>query len=235
MPNPGDGPAVPPPARHRLPGGMHVARRPAAGRHRAEGLAGPTRRYTVIVIMLVTMASLPVLAAISAGSATIGSTADSGGTTPFIALPSTGPVVVPPPTALTPEPALPAVEPVSARARPAVRTRPDYREPLPDHPARPTESAPAPPPAPPAPPSPSPTPPSKPPETRPPTWVPPWPTRPPVPTPRPTWPTRPPTPTWPAWPTVSPPCPPTPQLSSLLPERPGSPNGDLPQSVGGRR
>lgn len=101
---------VPLPSRHRRAGGVHVADRRVAGLHRAAGLTGPTTRYTVIVVMLATMSSLPIIAAISAGSASVGDSVDASGTTPFIPPPSEGPVVVPP---LLP-PALPAEVPVPA-------------------------------------------------------------------------------------------------------------------------
>lgn len=111
-------------ARQHVAGGAHVAYRHVAGVHRAEGLAGPTRRYAAIVLMLSTMASLPILAAISAGSATIDETAEAGGASPFIALPPSGPVVVVP---LPPTP-LPTDEPpavgVGEPFLPAVRHKP---------------------------------------------------------------------------------------------------------------
>jgi hypothetical protein len=132
--------------RHRRSGGTHVAERRVAGLHRAAGLAGPTRRYTVIVVMLATMSSLPIIAAISAGSANVGESVDASGTTPFIAPPSEGPVVVPPPpTALPAEVPLPAG--VSERLRAvAPKREPRQRRPVRKvkRPARPTESTPAP-------------------------------------------------------------------------------------------
>lgn len=92
-------------ARHRRLGGVHAGCRRVTGVHRAEGLAGPTGRYLFIVALLAGMASLPIVAALSAGSATVGGTALPGGTTPFIGSPSDGPVVVVPlpPTALAPD------------------------------------------------------------------------------------------------------------------------------------
>jgi hypothetical protein len=69
----------------RSAGGAHVDRR-VAGAHRAAGLAGPPNRYALIVILLASLTSLPTLAAIRAGAASL---ADDGadGTTPFIAQP----------------------------------------------------------------------------------------------------------------------------------------------------
>ncbi|GAA4144250.1 hypothetical protein GCM10022251_03510 [Phytohabitans flavus] len=150
MLEPGDCP-VPLLVRHRRAGGTHVADRRVAGVHRAAGLAGPTRRYTVIVVMLATMSSLPIIAAISTGSANVGDSVDaSGGTTPFIPPPSEGPVVVPP----LPPPALTAEVPLSAGVAEQLRATAPKREfrerqerrrvRKAARPARPTESAPAP-------------------------------------------------------------------------------------------
>lgn len=106
MPDHGEGPGVLDPtradprvrrvlARHRAAGGTHAAERRVAGIHRADGLAGTPWRYAAIVALLVAMASLPVLAAITAGSATL---ADDGAdqTTPFIAEQAKVPTVVVP-------------------------------------------------------------------------------------------------------------------------------------------
>jgi hypothetical protein len=49
----------------------HGGHRWRGGTHRAAGLAGGGRRYALIVAALVTLASLPTLAAITAGSATL--------------------------------------------------------------------------------------------------------------------------------------------------------------------
>lgn len=171
MPRSGDS-QVPVLVRHRRAGGTHVADRRVAGLHRATGLAGPTRRYTVIVVMLATMSSLPIIAAISAGSASVGDSVDASGTTPFIAPPSEGPVVVPPP----PPPALPAEVPVPAGVAEQLRAVAPKREPRQrrpvrklKRPVRATESAPAPAPKPVKPakpkPTPSPTPSPRPPVT----------------------------------------------------------------------
>jgi hypothetical protein len=92
-------PSVPPDrlATYRPSGGAHEDRR-VPGVHRAAGLAGPGRRYAVIVLLLAGLTSLPTLAAISAGSATIGDvSAGAGGTTPFMAQPTEPPAVIVPP------------------------------------------------------------------------------------------------------------------------------------------
>ncbi|GAA4452940.1 hypothetical protein GCM10023170_042410 [Phytohabitans houttuyneae] len=145
MPQHGDTPA-PLLVRHRRMGGTHVASRRVAGVHRAAGLAGPTRRYTVIVVMLATMSSLPIIAGITAGSADVGGSVDASGTTPFIAPPSEGPVVVPPPpTALPAEVPLPAGVAEQLRAVAPKREASERRRVRKTkRPARPTESAPAP-------------------------------------------------------------------------------------------
>ncbi|NGM14794.1 hypothetical protein, partial [Verrucosispora sioxanthis] len=92
MSEPGEGPGAPILGRHRAPGYRRVV-----GAHRAVRTAGPTRGYLLTVALLAGTASMPVLAAISTGSATVGSTALPDGSTPFIPTPSVGPVVVPPP------------------------------------------------------------------------------------------------------------------------------------------
>ena len=100
----------------RLTGSLRGVHRWAAGRHRAPGLTGGAGRYGVIVVTLVVTSSLPILTAIGVSSASVqgglsGGMAVSapGGTTPFIARPSTGPVVlVPLPTGV----AIPTMPPV---------------------------------------------------------------------------------------------------------------------------
>src|SRR5688572_891439 len=94
--------------------------------HRVGGLSGPTRRYAVIVIMLVTMSSLPIIAVLGTGAGGREDADDPGGTTPFIAQPSAGPVVIlPQPSALPAEPA-----PISAGVAQSVRAlaRAPHRE-----------------------------------------------------------------------------------------------------------
>ncbi|HEY3008708.1 MAG TPA: hypothetical protein VGJ63_11695 [Micromonosporaceae bacterium] len=106
MPDHGSGPRIPDArpaaprvrrllARHRATGGTHAAERRVAGIHRAQGLAGTPWRYAAIVAFLVATASLPVLAAITAGSATL---ADDGAgqTTPFLAEEAQVPAVIVP-------------------------------------------------------------------------------------------------------------------------------------------
>jgi hypothetical protein len=119
---PGDD-TVPSLTRHQRSGGGDVDR-PLGGAHRADGLAGPPRRYLVIVVLLAGTASLPLVAAISAGPATVGGPA-LGDTRPFIAPPSEGPVVVP----LPPAPTEPGPEPPTGGG-------PDPAIPTPDVPQR---------------------------------------------------------------------------------------------------
>ena len=60
------------------------------GVHRAPGAGSPTRGYLLTVALLAGTASMPILAAISAGSATPGSTALPDSSTPFMPTPSVG-------------------------------------------------------------------------------------------------------------------------------------------------
>lgn len=87
----GEGPAAPLLGRHRAAGGY----RRVVGAHRAPGFAAHGRGYLFTVALLAGTASMPILAAVSAGSATVGSTALPDSSTPFIPTPSVGPVVVP--------------------------------------------------------------------------------------------------------------------------------------------
>ncbi|WP_433346092.1 hypothetical protein [Micromonospora sp. CA-111912] len=91
MSQPGEGPAAPLLGRHRAAGGY----RRVVGAHRAPGYAAHGRGYLFTVALLAGTASMPILAAVSAGSATVGSTALPDSSTPFIPTPSVGPVVVP--------------------------------------------------------------------------------------------------------------------------------------------
>ncbi|WP_141714933.1 hypothetical protein [Micromonospora rhizosphaerae] len=92
MSEPVEGPGAPLLGRSRtVPGGY----RRLVGAHRAHGPGGPSRGYLFTVALLAGTASMPILAAISAGSATIGSTALPDNSTPFIPTPSVGPVVIP--------------------------------------------------------------------------------------------------------------------------------------------
>jgi len=72
------------------------------GAHRAPGLGGPSRGYLFTVALLAGTASMPILAAISTGSATVGNSALPDNSTPFIPTPSVGPVVVPLPDGTQP-------------------------------------------------------------------------------------------------------------------------------------
>lgn len=86
---------------------IKVLRKRLNGVYSAEGLTGPTRRYVLLVVMLVGLASLPTLAAITAGSNEL---ADGGSTVtdvPFIPPASSGPVRVPPSSAGSGSPAPP--------------------------------------------------------------------------------------------------------------------------------
>ncbi|MEV6814458.1 hypothetical protein AB0M52_20370, partial [Micromonospora sp. NPDC051296] len=122
MSEPGEGSEAPTLARHRASGGY----RPVVGAHRAVRTTGPSRGYLLTVALLAGTASMPVLAAISTGSATVGSTALPDSSTPFIPTPSVGPVVIPPPPTGTPAatptalpsiaPAVPPVHPVVERS-----------------------------------------------------------------------------------------------------------------------
>ncbi|MCG5456717.1 hypothetical protein PSH03_001620 [Micromonospora sp. PSH03] len=96
------------------------------GVHRAPGAGGPSRGYLLTVALLAGTASMPILAAISAGSATPGSTALPDSSTPFMPTPSVGPVVIPMP--MTSQPPLsplgtPSVGPTSGWL-PAAPSRP---------------------------------------------------------------------------------------------------------------
>lgn len=92
MPNHGDDllPAAPGRRRRTHARPSAVARR----RRHADGLAGPTRRFAFIVSGLVVMTSLPVFAAVSAGSSTIQNGSMPGHAVPFISEPAHGPVIV---------------------------------------------------------------------------------------------------------------------------------------------
>lgn len=101
MPHHGDDPLPPAPQQHRRLTRRSI-RRFARGSwpwrqasRRADGLAGPTGRYAFIVAVLVTMTTLPVYTAVSAGSSTIRAAALPEVATSFMTQPSDGPVVVP--------------------------------------------------------------------------------------------------------------------------------------------
>ncbi|MEO3927314.1 hypothetical protein ABGB07_26105 [Micromonosporaceae bacterium B7E4] len=85
MPNHGYEPPAPALlARHRRSGGAHVGYRRVTGVHRAEGLAGPARRYLFTVALLAGTSSLPILAAIGSGSATVSDGMRPADATPFV-------------------------------------------------------------------------------------------------------------------------------------------------------
>ncbi|MCM0678261.1 hypothetical protein NCC78_26830, partial [Micromonospora phytophila] len=122
MSEPGEDPGAPLLARHRSPGDY----RRVVGVHRAPGAGGPSRGYLFTVALLAGTASMPILAAISTGSATVGSTALPDTSTPFLPTPSVGPVVIPLPVtgqpSLTRSPAVPAAPTIWRPLAPARRT-----------------------------------------------------------------------------------------------------------------
>ncbi|MEU8612674.1 hypothetical protein AB0C29_32255, partial [Actinoplanes sp. NPDC048791] len=71
---------------------IKVMRKRLNGVYSAEGFSGPTRRYVLIVAMLVGLASLPTLAAITAGSRELDDDRTGAMDVPFIPPASTGPV-----------------------------------------------------------------------------------------------------------------------------------------------
>jgi hypothetical protein len=95
---------------------LKVLRKRVNGVYRADGFAGPTRRYVLIVAMLVGLASLPTLAAITAGSNELNDGRTGAMDVPFL----------PPPSAL-PSAAAPTAEPSVAE--------PPSRKPPADEPA----------------------------------------------------------------------------------------------------
>ncbi|WP_225852521.1 hypothetical protein, partial [Micromonospora sp. AMSO12t] len=99
MSEPGPDPTVPLLGRHRAGGYRRLV-----GAHRAPGSGGPSRGYLFTVALLAGTASMPILAAISTGSATVGSTALPDGSTPFLPTPSVGPVVIPVPATVRQSP-----------------------------------------------------------------------------------------------------------------------------------
>ncbi|MET8906134.1 hypothetical protein [Micromonospora sp. NPDC004551] len=125
--------------------------RPVIGAHRAQGLGGPSRGYLFTVALLAGTASMPILAAISAGSATVGNSALPDTSTPFIPTPSVGPVVIPLPQG-TQSPLLPSPTPVAGAAtvppaapvHPAAVALPDDSDLRFRHRSRPAAPAPAP-------------------------------------------------------------------------------------------
>ncbi|GIG88936.1 hypothetical protein [Plantactinospora endophytica] len=105
MPNHGYEPPAPVLlARHRRSGGAHVGYRRVTGVHRAEGLGRPARRYLFTVALLAGTSSLPILAAIGSGSATVADGMPPADATPFVP-PSAGL----PPLLVSPHPTVPPV------------------------------------------------------------------------------------------------------------------------------
>ena len=70
---------------------IKVLRKRLNGVYRADGLTGPTRRYVLIVAMLVGLASLPTLAAITAGSNELNDGTSGAMDVPFLPPPSSLP------------------------------------------------------------------------------------------------------------------------------------------------
>jgi hypothetical protein len=86
----------------RLVPPLKILRRRVNGVYRADGFAGPTRRYVLLVAMLVGLASLPTLAAITAGGNELADGDTGALDVPFLPPASPGaviPVVPDPPTA----------------------------------------------------------------------------------------------------------------------------------------
>ncbi|MDP9798404.1 hypothetical protein J2S43_006916 [Catenuloplanes nepalensis] len=76
------------------------------GRHRAPGLTGSSRRFAATVMLLVALASLPVLAVLHAGAAALARTSavPAGPVVPFLAPPSPAPIVLGPPVVIVHHP-----------------------------------------------------------------------------------------------------------------------------------
>src|SRR3954454_18353315 len=87
---------------------VKVLRKRLNGVYRADGFSGPTRRYVLIVALLVGLASLPTLAAITAGSTELDDGTTGAMDVPFLPPPASGPVV--------PVPVLPAPSKMPAAA-----------------------------------------------------------------------------------------------------------------------
>jgi hypothetical protein len=87
VPEQPDGGLVPP---------VKVLRRRLNGVYRADGFSGPTRRYVLIVALLVGLASLPTLAAITVGSNELDRGTIGAMDVPFLPPASSGPVEPPP-------------------------------------------------------------------------------------------------------------------------------------------
>jgi hypothetical protein len=93
-----DGPAPP----------VKTLRKRLSGVYRADGFSGPTRRYVLLVAMLVGLASLPTLAAITAGSRELDDGPTGALDTPFLPPASSGPVPpFRPPASIQPDVAAP--------------------------------------------------------------------------------------------------------------------------------
>ncbi len=100
---------------------LKVLRRRLDGVYRADGFSGPTRRYVLIVALLVGLASLPTLAAITAGSNELDDGSTGAMDVPFLPPPSAGPVI--------PIPVLPAPSTSSSGAHHSRSPRSSRRTP----------------------------------------------------------------------------------------------------------
>jgi hypothetical protein len=83
---------------------LKVLRKRLDGVYRAEGFSGPTRRYVLIVALLVGLASLPTLAAITAGSNELDEGTTGAMDVPFLPPASSGPVLPAIPVPVLPAP-----------------------------------------------------------------------------------------------------------------------------------
>ncbi|MEU5721110.1 hypothetical protein [Micromonospora sp. NPDC047738] len=162
MSQPAEGPGAPLLGHHRA--SPRAAYRRVVGAHRAPGLNSPSRGYLFTVALLAGTASMPILAAISAGSATVGNSALPDSSTPFIPTPSVGPVVIQgtqPPVVPTRTPVADAASLPALAAAPALPDDADLgsrRRPRPTAPAKvPSRPRPTIPPRPSPVPSPSPS------------------------------------------------------------------------------
>src|SRR3954454_12331760 len=99
----GGEPAVPDQPDDHLVPPIKVMRTRLNGVYRADsGFSGPTRRYVLIVALLVGLASVPTLAAITAGSNELADGKTDTMDIPFLPPASPGPIRVPPSASASP-------------------------------------------------------------------------------------------------------------------------------------
>jgi hypothetical protein len=124
---------------------LKVLRKHRDGVYRGDGFTGPTRRYILVVAMLVGLASLPTLAAITAGSSELAQDKPPTSDVPFIPPAASGPILTTPlPYAHSTPPAIPtqATEPpLTSGDPPATPAQPPAATP-PDSPAAPAPGSP---------------------------------------------------------------------------------------------